>query len=66
MVRPQFANEDADTVVVVGHGNSGQALALAWLGLPLAGTIAFQFKTAGISEFQFNRWGEREIIYTNQ
>ncbi|HIG41333.1 MAG: histidine phosphatase family protein [bacterium] len=55
----------ADTVLVVGHGNSGQALANAWLGIPVANQISFRFATASISEFRINRWGEQEIVHSN-
>ena len=55
----------ADTVLVVGHGNSGQALANAWLGTPVANRISFQFATASVSEFRINKWDEREIVHSN-
>ena len=58
-------DESADTILVVGHGNSGQALAIEWLGLPLADKVAFQFDTASISEFRINKWGERMIVHVN-
>jgi broad specificity phosphatase PhoE len=58
-------DDRAATVLVVGHGNSGQALANAWLEMPMANRISFQFATASISEFRVNKWGEREIIHAN-
>jgi probable phosphoglycerate mutase len=58
-------DNNADTVLVVGHGNSGQALANAWLRIPLASRISFQFAAASVSEFRINKWGEPEIVHTN-
>ena len=59
-----FSNE-ADTLIVVGHGNSGQALVSTWLGLPVEGKFAYSFETASISEFMINQWGEKEIVSLN-
>jgi broad specificity phosphatase PhoE len=58
-------DKKAETVLVVGHGNSGQALANAWLGTPVENRISFQFATASVSEFRVNKRGEREIVHAN-
>jgi len=58
-------DEQAATVLVVGHGNSGQALANAWLGWCVESRMAFQFGPASVSEFRINQWGEREMVHIN-
>ncbi len=57
---------DGDTLVVVGHGLSGQALVLAWLGLDPATNIALHFDVASVTELKINEWGEREITQLNR
>ena len=58
-------DKKADTVLIVGHGNFGHALANAWLGTPVANKISFQFTTTSVSEFRINKWGEREIVHAD-
>lgn len=57
--------DETQTVIVVGHGNSGQALVQAWLGLALDSGVAFHFDFASVTELRVNRWGEREIVRLN-
>ena len=56
---------DAKTTIVVGHGNSGQALIQARLELPLELGVSFQFDVACVTELRVNQWGEREIVRLN-
>ena len=56
---------DAKTTIVVGHGNSGQALNQARLELPLELEVSFQFDVASVTELRVNQWGEREIARLN-
>ena len=56
---------DAKTTIVVGHGNSGQALIQARLELPLELEVSFQFDVASVTELRVNQWGEREIVRLN-
>ena len=56
---------DAKTTIVVGHGNSGQALIQARLELPLELEVSFQFDVASVTELRVNQRSEREIVRLN-
>ena len=56
---------DAKTTVVVGHGNSGQALIQAWLELPLELEVSFHVDVASVTELCVNQRSEREIVRLN-
>lgn len=58
-------SDETQSVIVVGHGNSGQALVQAWLGLALDSGVAFHFDLASVTELRVNEWGEREIVELN-
>jgi broad specificity phosphatase PhoE len=57
--------DDGQTILIVGHGLSGQALVLAWLQLDPALNVALHFDTASVTELSVNEWGEREITRLN-
>ena len=56
---------DAKTTIVVGHGNSGQALIQAWLEVPLELEVSFQFDVPSVTELCVNQRSEREIVRLN-
>ena len=56
---------DAKTTVVVGHGNSGQALIQAWLELTLELEVSFHVDVASVTELCVNQRSEREIVRLN-
>ena len=56
---------DAKTTIVVGHGNSGQALIQAWLELPLELEVSFHVDVASVTELCVNQRSEREIVRLN-
>ena len=57
----RMENNEAETTIVVGHGNSGQALILEWLGLPPDCRVSFNFDTASTTELRINSSRLHEI-----
>ena len=55
----------AETVVIVGHGNSGGEVLNWWLGNDVDARLDFEFAPASISELQLGDWREPRVVRIN-
>jgi probable phosphoglycerate mutase len=55
----------ADTVVIVGHGNSGGEVLNWWLGNDVDARLDFELAPASISELRLGAWREPRVVRIN-